>query len=215
MADAGQDRLTAPAELLEALRASGAAGQEPVRFRFLEALARRAEGHSGEARRLIEAKLAHAAAALGARCRQARLRARIPAANDAHASPNPLADLLATLGDQATPTAARHTLETPAGAAPLAELKSVTQYRKTWSRLSADQQITEALAQVPENAGPFNPHLLAMRALQRLHEISPEALAHWLGYLDALMWLEQAQGTGRPVTAKREKKPVVRRAPPA
>ena len=99
MADADPAAATAAAALLDALRASGAEGRDPVRFRFLEALARRAEGHTGEARRLIEAKLTHAAAALSARCAQIQPRAPTPAANDAHALPNPLAELLTILGD--------------------------------------------------------------------------------------------------------------------
>ena len=68
MAGPGQGTTVASAELLEALRASGAAGREPVRFRFIEALARRAEGQTGEARRVIDEKLVRAAIAVGERC---------------------------------------------------------------------------------------------------------------------------------------------------
>ena len=92
MAGAGQGTTVASAELLEALRASGAAGREPVRFRFIEALARRAEGQTGEARRVIDEKLVRAAIALGERCAGAPSAER---ASAAPAPPSPLAELLA------------------------------------------------------------------------------------------------------------------------
>lgn len=204
MADAGQDRLTAPAELLEALRASGAAGREPVRFRFLEALARRAEGHTGEARRLLDDKLARAATALGERCTRPQTAGRVTGTVPAPASP--LAELLAHIRNHALPETASHPQHALADAAPRGELKSVAYFQRTWSQMSVDQQLAQALAQVPDNAGPFNPQRLAVQALQRMRDTAPDYLRQMLIYMDGLIWLEQAAGTARPVAAEKDKK---------
>ncbi|MFP4906442.1 DUF2894 domain-containing protein, partial [Paraburkholderia sp. BR14261] len=60
--DAGLEveRTAAPAAraLLDAWRARGADQLDPVRFHFIEALERRAAAHAGEARRLLDARLA-------------------------------------------------------------------------------------------------------------------------------------------------------------
>ncbi len=203
----------APAELLEALRASGAEAAEPVRFRFVEALARRAEGHTGEARRLIDDKLTRAAIALGERFATARAGGAVALSDEAAlpagaslASPvaaNPLAQLLAHIRDHAAPGPAGTAQHVPAEGSPRGELKSVVYFRGTWSQMRVDQQLADAQARVPENAAPFNPEFLAMRALYRLREIAPGYLRHWLSYLDALICLEQAGAALRPGPGKR------------
>ncbi len=204
MAEAGPDAATPAAALLDALRASGAEGRDPVRFRFLEALARRAEGHSGEARRRLDERLVRAATALGERC-AASPSANALATGDSAPPASPLAELLAHIRDHALPEAPSHPHHAAADVAPRGELKSVAYFQRTWSQMSIDQQLAQALAQVPENAGPFNPEFLAMRALQRLREIAPAYLRHWLPYLDGLIWLEQAGATGRAGPGKRKK----------
>ena len=45
---------------IAALRARGAADADPLRFRYVEALARRAAAHEGAARAVLDAKLAAA-----------------------------------------------------------------------------------------------------------------------------------------------------------
>ena len=107
MAEAGPDAATPAAALLDALRASGAEGRDPVRFRFLEALARRAEGHSGEARRRLDERLVRAATALGERC-AASPSANALATGDSAPPASPLAELLAHIRDHALPEAPSH-----------------------------------------------------------------------------------------------------------
>lgn len=51
---------------LDAWRAAGADKHDPVRFRFIEALARRAASHDGEARRLLDVRLRSLVEAYGA-----------------------------------------------------------------------------------------------------------------------------------------------------
>ena len=42
---------------LDAWREQGADAHDPLRFHFIDALARRAAGHDGEARRVLDARL--------------------------------------------------------------------------------------------------------------------------------------------------------------
>ena len=76
------------------------------------------------------------------------------------------------------------------GHAPPAELKSLRQFRSAWSKLGIEQQLSEALTQAPENAGPLNSHLLVLRALERMRDVSPGYLNPFMSYVDALLWLE-------------------------
>ena len=65
----------APCPAVEALRARGAHRSDPVRFRFVEALARRAAAQAGETRQRLEQRLAQAVADCGTRHDQARAEA--------------------------------------------------------------------------------------------------------------------------------------------
>ena len=62
--------------------------------------------------------------------------------------------------------------------------------RAIWSTVSAEKRLRESLAQVPKNAGPLNSSSLVHRALSLMREVSPDYLQHFLGYIDALAWME-------------------------
>ena len=121
------------------------------------------------------------------------------------AAQTPLADLTAYIGQHSLVDldGLLATNEEPqAGSS--AELKAVRCFRNTWSKLSVEQQLAQALAQGPENAGPLNSHLLMLRSLQLMRDISPDYLNRFMSYVDTLLWLEQADGGGIPLkTAKR------------
>ncbi len=172
----------------------------PVRLRLIEALARRAQAHEGAARRLLEARIATLVADAPARVDAPPAAAGpTPAAGGPHdAAPGPLASLVEHI--------ARHSPlsghEAPAprpiapAAAPPAELKTLRYFRRTWSRLSADQRVSQSLAQVPENAGPLNSQHLVHRALLLMRDEAPEYLDRFLEYVDTLLWLEQLNAGG-------------------
>ena len=65
-------------------------------------------------------------------------------------------------------------------------------FQRTWSRLSADQRLAQSRASLPDNAGPLNSHHLVHRALTLMRALSPEYLECFVGYVDALQWLERA-----------------------
>lgn len=181
---------------LQALRERGAGRGNPVRFAYLEALARRAAQQPDAVRQPLIARIVREAEALAERQPAA---ASPDTGNPPPASP--LTDLLAYLGEHTLdassfPSAgtarARRLSQPKGGAAPATELKSVAYFRQTWSKLSTEQQLTQTLAQAPENAGPMNSQHLVLRALQAMRDLSPDYLQGFMSYVDTLIWLEQA-----------------------
>lgn len=77
---------------------------------------------------------------------------------------------------------------TPAGARP--ELRAVQQARSTWSRMSADRLVAQALEQAPHNAGPINSHMLVLRSVALMRSLSPAYLGRFMAHVDALLCLE-------------------------
>ena len=127
-------------------------------------------------------------------------------ASDAHQNPQP--GPLGSLG----------ALVDELNARPQADLAPTLAYlRTTWSRLSAERRLTQSLATVPGNAGPLNSHHLAHRALTVMREISPGYLSRFVSYVDALLWLDEANSAppSAPVKAAKAAKPVKRRSSPA
>lgn len=186
---------------IEALRARGAQGFDPVGLRFIEAMARRAASRDGSLRRLLDERLESALDAYRLRLDHATEAARETAASGrpaAQDSGSPLAELLAHIGTHTTDTAA--SASHPLAGAPQ-ELRSMRYFRRTWSRLSVDRQLSRALDQAPANAGPLNSHHLVLQTLKQMREISPEYVEQFMSWVDALMWLEQADG-GRSTAQK-------------
>ncbi len=258
-ASAGQSQAGAAARL-DAWRATGAHRVDPVRFGFIEALARRAQAQQGPARRILDAKLDALLAAYADAVEKSQAAAAktpppshaaqagratapsIPAAARAASEPRNLAHpqatvarpppssprqpppavaqaastatllspprrgVLATLIDEvdrrhaaaprdgdAHTTAASHGLPS---SRPV-ELKSVSEFKATWSRLSADRRLNQSLmAKAPGNAGPLNSQHLVHRSLRLMRELSPAYLRQFMAYADALAWIEDSQDAG-------------------
>ncbi|MBC7730627.1 MAG: DUF2894 domain-containing protein [Bacteriovorax sp.] len=188
---------------MAALRERGAQRFDPVRFRFIEALARRAAAHGGEVRRILDVRLAAALVEYRGRFDAARPEAGAgfggshqPAAMpDAKHSPGPLADLVLHIARHSPPNArVGQADDAAARAGPPAELNALRDFRSTWARLRVDQQLSQSLAKGAGNAGPLNSHLLVLRSLKLMHEISPAYLVRFVAHVDALLWLDQANG---------------------
>jgi hypothetical protein len=191
-------------DALQALRQRGAAHFDPVRFHAIESLARRAGTRDGRARTLIDARVM----ALLAAYRADFERSGGPAAPamPVARTPGPLAALLDELAGQTTltlpPAAAGAAASGATGLAGSpdvrerahpAELKSLHYFRGTWSRLSAERKLTQSQARLPENAGPLHSHRLMHRALTLMRTLSPAYLERFMGYVETLQWLDQAQ----------------------
>jgi hypothetical protein len=175
--------------LIDGLRLDGVRQFDPVRFHYIEALALRASAHQGSVKRILDGKLEAALTALRLRFEQARSEEQsargVP---EAAAQQQTLGDLVRHIA-QHSPQKADGRLDAPV--APRVELKSVRYFRNTWSRLSAEKQVTHALDQAPKNAGPINSHAVVLRSLALMRDISPDYLNRFMSYVDTLLCLDQ------------------------
>jgi hypothetical protein len=176
-----------PASALETLRARDTARVDPVRWRFIEALARRSAAHQGPSRRLLDERLRQLLSACDPAPKSAQRQPEVAAQQGPRR--DTLADLLAYIQQQ-TGTASPST-------STRAELKTVSRHRGTWTRLGVDQRMTQALAQVPDNAGPLNTQRLLNQALMLMRDASPQYLQHFMSYVETLLWIDQAQLPGQ------------------
>lgn len=189
---------------LDAWRDSDAAGVDPVRFRLIEALARRSAGHDGAVRQMLDTRLA----ALVDSYREAVVKdaaGREAAAATEQDTTAGAASTLASLVNyiQAN-TRAMEAPPAPRAAAPVRaprpepEPELVDYFRDTWSRVSVSRQLRQSQAQLPGNAGPLNSDHLVHRALTLMHELSPGYLEQFFSYVEAMAWLEQLHRGGAP-----------------
>lgn len=203
------------ASILEAWRESGADRVKPVRFRFIEALARRAACQTGEVRRLLDERIAGLIDAYGEDVEKAvpvtsEYREPMTAQPHVHSA---LAQLIAGMAANRAPRdRSRHEVSPTgnrSGFAP--EPEALDYFRQTWSKLSTERQLRQSYEQVPGNAGPLNSESLVYRSLSLMRELSPEYLRQFLSYVDALSWIEQlnesegtaAKDTARPASVKK------------
>ncbi|OWW18083.1 DUF2894 domain-containing protein [Noviherbaspirillum denitrificans] len=210
-----------PAALLAALRAAGAERFDPAGLHYIDALARRAEAHEGSVRRVLDAKLAQAVSRVNERFERAKAEAAEVLAQGVQKHPQAASDLqqlfdagdfrglrqrAASLGEreQCASLGAlvrqleQHVPETAVArpevhVAPRTELKVIRQFRNTWSKLSVDKQVAKALEQAPKNAGPINSHMLVLRSLAMMRDISPDYLNRFISYADTLLCLDQGE----------------------
>jgi len=183
---------------IDALRERGAHRLDPIRFRFIEALARRAQAYGGEARRLLDGRLATLLAGYGEQVDKACLEAG-EAIGEGRARRGALADLIEHIDRQASQSDdGRAAHDAVAKAGPPTELKTARYFRSTWSKLSIDRRLRQSQAKLQENAGPLHSHGLVLRSLESMRGLSPQYLDRFMLYVDALLWLEQANGGGAP-----------------
>jgi len=210
---------------IEALRERGAHQFDPIRFRFIEALARRAHAYDGDARQLLDGRLAKLLADYGEHFDRARSGAgaaidRVGVSED-WAKRSALAGLVDQLDRHASESADdRSAPALDKAASPPTELKTARHFRSTWSKLSIDRRLKQSQAKVPENAGPLHSHGLLLRSLESMRDLSPQYLDRFMLYVDALLWLDQANGGSAPhqkdvVRAEGDRKRKVGRGKPS
>jgi|GEM_PF-6586288 len=85
------------------------------------------------------------------------------------------------------------------------ELASVRRFRRAWESGRTLDQLEQALARSPANAGPLNSHALVVRSLGLMGELSTDYLRRFLVYAQALQWLEKAREKYPRETAKAAK----------
>ncbi|OXJ29343.1 hypothetical protein CFB82_29945 [Burkholderia sp. HI2714] len=168
---------------LDAWREQGADRFDPVRFHRIDALERRAAALEGDARALLDARLATLLEGFAEVVARAGETATASGAAGA-----PMRGALAELVERL----ARDAQVDRRGLDP----ELVDYFRTIWSKARTEQQYRQSLDQVPRNAGPLNSNSLVHRSLATMRELSPAYLQQFLSYVDALAWLEDLAGGG-------------------
>lgn len=172
--------------MLDTWRESGADRIDPVRFRTMAAMARRAEGYTGAARRVLDDRLAALIAAYGDAVRAAAGATGAAGATDREPAVRSSGERKS--GDLAALVAE---LRTHARADDTADVAHLSEYfRDTWVRVRARRELRHSAERVPENAGPLNSNHLVQRSLSLMGEVSPGYLQQFLTYVDGLASLE-------------------------
>ncbi|WP_024889977.1 DUF2894 domain-containing protein [Luteimonas huabeiensis] len=180
------------AATLAAWRAAGADRLDPWRLRRIEAMHRRAAQHDGQARRLLDARLAALIADYAADLANTPERADAPTCAPVARGP------LGALADALAQRAAAREPDRATGGRGLAEPAALDALRGLWTQIRAQSQLRRSLAHAPEDAGPLNSDRLVHRALLLMRERSPGYLQHFLSHLDTLCWLEPVGGGTAP-----------------
>jgi hypothetical protein len=169
---------------------------DPVGWHYTEQLSQRANEATGLTRDLLLAKLEKALSEMNARW-DAKLDAKKlsgePDASPEAALPSPLAQLLKEM----TPASGETRPSQPN--AWRAETPRIQQFRKQLGQISVQKQVSQAMAQAPQNAGPINSHKLVLRSLSLMREASPEYLGRFMVYLDTLLCLDAPIAVKQPV----------------
>ena len=213
---------------LDVMASEGRDPWDPVRFHYIEVLARRHEAAEGLVRQVLADKLQQALSDYTDAAERAK---RAPhAAKGALRSAGtpsiiikpscpPLARLNRYIESRTQGEADESTASSSITATTLGnlhgrphdrpEMKSLRGFRESWSRIAAEQQVDKAVGRGPENAGPLNSHLLVLRSLGLMRDLSPDYLRRFLSHLDCLLWLDQAHqqyAVAEPKPARRSRK---------
>jgi hypothetical protein len=168
---------------------------DPVGWHYCEQLLQRANIATGLTRDLLLAKREKALSEMNARWVAQSLSAEPDAAPE-DALPSPLAQLL----QEMTPAAGETRPNQPNSWR--AESPRIQQFRKQLGQISVQKQVSKAMAQAPQNAGPINSHMLVLRSLSLMREASPEYLGRFMVYLDTLLCLD-APLASKPLNPKK------------
>lgn len=196
---------------LAALRQAGAEQRAPLRWHQLSALARRTQAAPADVQAVLAPKLAHLLNAwMG---EEGRAGADGPAVHPPMAKPSEPSPLAALNHYLRAATEAKHQASPVVGTGLMpdsglpGDSPSVLRFHETWAHIAAQTQVARAVARAPDNAGPLNSHMLVLRSLALMQDISPDYLRRFVSQVETLLWLEKAS---RPPAT--EAKPARRKA---
>ena len=69
-------------------------------------------------------------------------------------------------------------------------LRAARKFERTRQRHAKRKAVAIALERRPENPGPLNPHMLAVKILSELQDVSPDYLERYVSFVDALVSLD-------------------------
>jgi hypothetical protein len=76
-----------------------------------------------------------------------------------------------------------------------AELKSFYNFKQFKGKYDTDKLVEKIITLRPENLGPLNSHMLLIKSLESMRDLSPQYLSRFVTYIDALLRLEDANNS--------------------
>lgn len=70
-------------------------------------------------------------------------------------------------------------------------MQSMKHFRESMKHVAIDKIIARALTEGPENPGPLNPQMLAIKSLTQMRNLSPMYLRRFAAYIETMLWLEK------------------------
>lgn len=116
---------------------------------------------------------------------------RVELANNVVAALTPLDDVLRQQEQTARINAGYTPPVLDDGSGEQLELTSMKYLRESMKYDGIDRVINRALNDCPENPGPHNPQMLAIRALSQMHALSPQYLRRFASYIETILWLDK------------------------
>lgn len=172
---------------------------DPVRFRFMDAMERRAAARRGSVRDMLDRRLSQLLKAYADDLERGASTADVyhaATSSERARARGALAELVDYMASRAPGGDGAGLAENAARLSSFPEPEPLQYFRELWSRVSIDTHLRLSLEQVPENAGPLNSNSLIHRSLALMHELSPAYLQQFLSYVDGLSRLEQMCGDG-------------------
>lgn len=71
------------------------------------------------------------------------------------------------------------------------ELKAVRRYRQIAAQQKTEAMVNRAVIARPDNPGPLNPHMLAIKSLTSMRDLSLPYLNRFVSYIETIMWLDE------------------------
>jgi len=70
-------------------------------------------------------------------------------------------------------------------------MQSMKHFRQSMQHFNIDKIIARAINEGPDNPGPLNPQMLAIKSLTHMRDLSPSYLRRFANYIETLLWLEK------------------------
>jgi len=87
--------------------------------------------------------------------------------------------------------------------APRREPSAIRLYRESWIKQNSDRLVVQSVKNGPEDPGPLNSQMLVIHSLSTMRGLSPDYLNRFVSYVDTLLWLEQAGSDMQPSKPKK------------
>lgn len=192
-----------PRSALDAWLSEGADRLDPIRLQRMRALERRAAAQDGEVRRLLDERLQALAATYAADVRSNAFPAA-PTPTRTSAAPASAARPRTALTSLIEHMAAGAPSQAAGGGdafAPPSRLDSAVldDLMQVCAGIRTESQLRQALTPASADAGPLNSASLVHRALTLMRDLSPDYLAHFISYVDALSGLEPVCARATPL----------------